>query len=321
MDDSSEQIAAWSAVAAGWERQRPLFWDATRVVSERLVELLDPKPGETILELAAGPGDTGFLALPRRPPGREGPRRPTALQRCSRSAKRRAAELSLGDDEVSFAVEDAAALSLGDASVDGVLCRWGLMLVPDMDAGASEIARVLRPDGRAAIAVWANPAENDWMTAPGRSALELGLAERPDPESPGPFRLSPEGSLRSLLERAGLEVDVVEDVALTWRAPTLGDWWDVVRDTSRSLALILDRITPAPGRGCPCRCGAEAGAVRAAGRHAGRARAGAGRAGALAELNRSAPSGEWRGPDLNRRHHGFQPCALPTELPRPDEPV
>ena len=25
---------------------------------------------------------------------------------------------------------------------------------------------------------------------------------------------------------------------------------------------------------------------------------------------------EWRGPDLNRRHHGFQPCALPTELPR-----
>src|SRR5919106_3072900 len=26
---------------------------------------------------------------------------------------------------------------------------------------------------------------------------------------------------------------------------------------------------------------------------------------------------EWRGPDSNRRHHGFQPCALPTELPRP----
>ena len=26
---------------------------------------------------------------------------------------------------------------------------------------------------------------------------------------------------------------------------------------------------------------------------------------------------EWRGPESNRRHHGFQPCALPTELPRP----
>ena len=30
---------------------------------------------------------------------------------------------------------------------------------------------------------------------------------------------------------------------------------------------------------------------------------------------------EWRGPDLNRPYHGFQPCALPTELPRPDVAV
>ena len=30
---------------------------------------------------------------------------------------------------------------------------------------------------------------------------------------------------------------------------------------------------------------------------------------------------EWRGPDLNRRHHGFQPCALPTELPRRGDSV
>lgn len=254
MDDSSEQIAAWSAVAAGWERQRPLFWEATRIVSERLVDLLDPTPGETILDLAAGPGDTGFLALPRVRPGGKLLTTDGAPEMLE-AARRRAAELALGDGEVSFAVEDAVALSLGDASVDGVLCRWGLMLLADMGAGASEIARVLRPGGRAAIAVWADPAENDWMTAPGRSAVELGLVERPDPESPGPFRLSPEGSLRSLLEGAGLEVDVVEDVPLTWRAPTLRDWWDVARDTSRSLALILGRITPAEAEAV--RAGAE----------------------------------------------------------------
>jgi SAM-dependent methyltransferase len=251
---SSEQIEAWRAVAAGWERQRPLFWDATRVVSERLVELLDPKPGEMILELASGPGDTGFLAVPRLRPGGKLLSTDGAPEMLE-TARRRAAELSLGDDEVSFAVEDAAALSLGDSSVDGVLCRWGVMLVPDMDAAASEIHRVLRPGGRAAIAVWADPAENDWMTAPGRSALELGVAERPDPGSPGPFRLSPEGSLPTLLERVGLEVEVVEDVPLTWRAPTLADWWDVARDTSRSLALILERITSAEAQAV--RAGAE----------------------------------------------------------------
>ena len=60
-----EEVEAWRAVAAGWERHRELAWASTRPVSERLVELLDPQPGETILDLAAGPGDTGFLAAPR----------------------------------------------------------------------------------------------------------------------------------------------------------------------------------------------------------------------------------------------------------------
>lgn len=211
-------------------------------MSERLVSLLDPTPGETILELAAGPGDTGFLALPRLLPGGHLLTTDVAPEMLD-AARRRAAELGL--DDVSFAVEDAASLTLADASVDGVLCRWGLMLVPDLDGAASEVARVLRPGGRAAVAVWADPAENEWMTASGRSALELGLMERPDPDAPGPFRLSGDGRLVALLEGAGLEVKVVEDLPLTWRAPTLAAWWDITRDMSRMLALLLQRLTPA----------------------------------------------------------------------------
>ena len=65
----SEYVDNWRAVAAGWERQRSLMWDSTHMVSERLVELLDPRPGETVLELAAGPGDTGLLAARSLAPG------------------------------------------------------------------------------------------------------------------------------------------------------------------------------------------------------------------------------------------------------------
>ena len=159
------------------------------------------------------------------------------------AARRRAHELGLDEgDELAFSVEDAAGLTLADGSVDGILCRWGLMLVPDMDAAAAEVARVLRPGGRAAVAVWADPDANDWITAAGRSALELGLLERPDPEAPGPFRLSAEGRLADLLENAGLDVRTLEDVPLTWRARSLTEWWDVVRDTSRMLATLLDRL-------------------------------------------------------------------------------
>ena len=236
----TEGAEAWSAVAAGWERQRPLFLTSTGVVSERLVELLDPRPGETILELAAGPGDTGLLAAPALAPGGRLVSTDVAPEMVE-AARRRAAEL--GQEElVSFAVEDMQSLSFADASFDGAVCRWGLMLVPDMQSAAREIARVLRPGGRIALAVWADPDDNDWMTASGRSALELGLVERPDPDAPGPFRLAREGALESLLAEAGLRVEQVEDVSVTWRAPSLSAWWDVARDTSRSLVVTLEGL-------------------------------------------------------------------------------
>jgi SAM-dependent methyltransferase len=237
----SESTDAWRAVAAGWERQRPLFLQSTHLVSERLVELLDPRPGETILELAAGPGDTGLLAAGALAPGGRLVSTDIAPEMVE-AARRRAAELALGE-LVSFAVEDMESLSFADASFDGALCRWGLMLVPDMQAAATEITRILRPEGRTALAVWADPDDNDWMTAAGRSALELGLVERPDPDAPGPFRLAREGALESLLTEAGLAVERVEDVSVTWRAASLDAWWEIARDTSRSLAVILESTT------------------------------------------------------------------------------
>jgi SAM-dependent methyltransferase len=210
-------------------------------VSERLVELLDPRPGDEVLELAAGLGDTGFLALRRLAPGGRLVSTDVAPEMVA-AARRRAAEL--GIEGAAFAVEDAAALTFEDRSFDGVLCRWGLMLVPDMDAAASEIARVLRPGGRAAVAVWASPDANDWMTASGRAALDLGLMERPDPTAPGPFRLSGEGLVQEVLGGADLDVESVEDVPMVWRAPSLDAWWEISADMSRMLSMLLQRLTP-----------------------------------------------------------------------------
>ena len=238
----SEPVDNWRSVAAGWERQRQLFWESTHVVSERLVERLHPRPGETILELAAGPGDTGLLAARSLAPGGRLVSTDFAPEMVE-AARRRATELGLDEAVVSFAVEDMTALSFDDAAFDGVVCRWGLMLAPEIARAAGEIARVLRPGGRVALAVWADPDDNDWMTAPGRSALELGLVERPDPEAPGPFRLSRDGLLGEVLTEAGLTVETVEDVAVTWRVAALSDWWAATQDTSRALALILERAT------------------------------------------------------------------------------
>lgn len=193
-----------------------------------------------VLELAAGPGDTGFSALSRLLPGGRLVTTDVAPEMLD-AARRRAAELGL--EHVSFAVEDAAALTFDDDAFDGILCRWGLMLVPDMDAAAAEMQRVTRPGARVALAVWASPDANEWMTASGRAALELGLTEPPDPAAPGPFRLSSEGSLEAVLSRAGLAVQAMEDVPLTWQASSLDEWWEISTDMSRMLALLRERLT------------------------------------------------------------------------------
>ncbi|MBA3375515.1 MAG: methyltransferase domain-containing protein [Actinobacteria bacterium] len=203
--------------------------------------LLDPAPGETVLELAAGPGDTGLLAAARL--GSDGLLLSTDVApEMVDAARRRAAALRV--DNVEFRVEDASAIGLPDAAVDGVICRFGIMLIPDPARALSEVARVLRPKGRAVLAVWASSDANDWMTAAGRSAVELGLLERPDPNAPGPFRLADPDELRGLVTAAGLRVGTLEDVRVRWRAASLDEWWQTVQDLSQMLTALLERVAP-----------------------------------------------------------------------------
>ena len=231
-----EQIRAWRAVASGWERRQETFRDATLALSKALVDAIDPQPGQTILELAAGLGDTGFLAAARL--GATGRLLSTDVaHEMVEAAARRAAALGL--ENVEFAVADMAALELGDDSVDGILCRFGVMLVVDAGAACREMARVLRPGGRAALAVWAAADVNPWISATGREALELGFIDPPERDAPGPFRFADSKRLTPLLERAGLEVVSVEDVEVRWRAPSLDGWWDTILDTSRMLSVLV----------------------------------------------------------------------------------
>lgn len=236
---ADEQCEGWRTVAAGWERNRAFMWTATRAVSERLVELLAPSPGDTVLELAAGSGDTGFLAAEIvGPSGRLVSS--DFVTEIVESARRRAAELELGN--VEFELLDVQSLALADECVDGVLCRWGYMLAADPATALAETRRVLRPGGRASFAVWGSSDENPWASSISRVLLTRGLAEAPDPDAPGPFRLADRARVRDLLEESGLELLVQEDVPITWRYESFGDYWSTTREVSRMLQAALERI-------------------------------------------------------------------------------
>jgi SAM-dependent methyltransferase len=218
----------WQTMASGWERRRADIEKVTQPVTEWMVQALNPQPGNTVLELAAGPGDVGYAAAALL--GEEG--RLISSDFSSEMvdvARRRAAELGLGN--VEHRVIDAEQNALADDSVDGVLCRFGFMLMPDPAKAIAETRRVLRPGGRLSLAVWSAPERNPWISIGGRILGELGLAPPPQPGEPGMFVLADEERLRGIFEGAGFTVERIEDVPVLFTYAGVDDYITTAVDT------------------------------------------------------------------------------------------
>jgi ubiquinone/menaquinone biosynthesis C-methylase UbiE len=205
----------WERAATGWGKRAELVRDWGMPVSVAMIDALALQPGQRVLELAAGPGDTGFMAAELIRPGgtlvsSDGAEAMVNL------ARGRAREAGI-DDGVEFALLELEWIDLPTASVDAVLCRWGIMLTVDPEAAVRETRRVLRSGGKAAFAVWDSPDHNPWATIPGRAMVGLGHAEPPDPDAPGMFALAEPGRLQEVLEDAGFVEVSVEPVALQRR--------------------------------------------------------------------------------------------------------
>ena len=229
----------WDALAPRWERGRELLWRSTRPISEWLVSRLDPRPGQTILELAAGTGETGFLAASAlEPEGRliTSDREPAMVE----ASSRRAGELGLTNAE--FRVLDANRLELADAFVDGVLSRFGYILRGEPPRALPEIRRVLRDGGRLAFAVWAARERNPWMTVPAGVLVERGRLSPPsEAENRLSERRNPE-SIRGLLADAGFGEPEIEEFEVTYRFADAEELWFFVSELRGPVALALEQL-------------------------------------------------------------------------------
>jgi len=167
----------------------------------RAIEALAPKPGERILDIGCGAGQS-TLALAQAV-GPAGLAQGLDISRPLLTvAEGRAREAGL--EQARFLEADAQTHAFEPASFDGVFSRFGVMFFADPTEAFRNIRTALKPGGRLAFVCWRSPAENVFMSLPAKAVAHLlPPSPPPVPHAPGPFAFADGDRLKGILETAG----------------------------------------------------------------------------------------------------------------------
>lgn len=202
-----QQKETWNKFSPGWRKWDEFTMEFLKPFGVEIIRMIEPRAGETILDVASGTGEPGLTISEMVGNGKvvitdlaDG-----MLEVARENAMRR------GYSNIEIIPCDVSELPFDDNSFDAISCRMGFMFFPDMDIAAKEMYRVLKPGGRIAAAVWGTPEKNFWITAI-LSAINRNLnVSPPDPGAPGMFRVANSGHLAGILEDAGFnEIREVE---------------------------------------------------------------------------------------------------------------
>ena len=226
-------------------------------VSHWMIDAIAPQPGERVLELAAGLGETGMLAAELVAP-MGGVIVSDQAEAMLAGARERA--VALGLSNVEFQVLNAEWIDLPVASVDAVLCRWGYMLMADPLAALTRDAPRAAPRrAHRARRVGLDRAQPLGALALGGSCSSVALAAPAGSGHAGSVcRWAVPSAVRELLEQAGFAEVRVEAVDLRRRHASFEELWESTLDLSRALPRRGARSPRAGDRRDRCGGGASA---------------------------------------------------------------
>lgn len=197
---NKDQAAAWDGPSGdGWVQREALQNRALAAHTGALFDAAAVQPGDDVLDVGCGTGDTTRTAATV---ATEGHALGVDLSSVMLArARERASEAGLTN--VRFEQADVQVHPFAAEVHDVVISRFGVMFFDDPVAAFANIARATRKGGRLAVLAWQPVAGNDWVEVP-LAALELGRDVPPVSENvPGPFGLADPDRVRSVLAAAG----------------------------------------------------------------------------------------------------------------------
>lgn len=236
-----QQRASWNKFSPGLKKWDQLFMDFLKPMGDELIERIDPKNGDFVLDVAAGTGEPGLTIASMLNGGKV---ILTDISENMLDIARENAQIR-GLKNVEFLACDVCELPFPDNTFDAISCRFGFMFFPDMQLAAKEMARVLKPGGRLATSVWNVPDKNFWFIAMAEAIkrnMELPVAPN---GAPGMFRCAGEGFISDLLVQAGLNNVHHRQINSQLACETAEVYWELLVDVAAPMVSALNSADPA----------------------------------------------------------------------------
>jgi ubiquinone/menaquinone biosynthesis C-methylase UbiE len=236
-----QQKQAWNKVSPAWKKWDQFIMEFLRPMGDAIVDQLDIKEDDLVLDIAAGTGEPGLtiatIAKKGQVIGTDLSEEMLLIAADSAAAK--------GLKNYSTKAANVSELPFGNDTFTKVSCRMGFMFFPNMQLAANEIYRVLKPGGRIAIAVWSAPEENFWYTVMQgviKKYIELPPAE---PGGPGMFRCAKPGLMTDILRQAGFKHTGEQELNGKVDFIDADTYWRNRTELSESMIALLNKTDDA----------------------------------------------------------------------------
>lgn len=232
---SQQQRESWNKFSPGWKKWDELFMDFLKPMGDEIINLLNPKDTEVILDVASGTGEPGLTIANKLKFGKVVV---TDLSEDMLEIARENAQHK-GISNIEIFPCDVCEMPFADNAFDAISCRFGFMFFPDMLLAAKEMARVLKPGGRIATSVWNVPEKNFWITAIlGTISKNMDLPP-PPPGAPGMFRCAKEDLIAGIFRQAGLKNITVKEVTGKMKCKTSDVYWNAMTEVAAPVVAAL----------------------------------------------------------------------------------